>query len=54
MADVTGTTATSAATGTRYAMNSGGKVSEDKTNLKNQDFLQLYGDSILKNGILQA
>ncbi|MBF5083122.1 flagellar hook capping FlgD N-terminal domain-containing protein [Quadrisphaera sp. INWT6] len=41
MADVTGTTATSAALGTRYAMNSGGKVSEDKTSLKNQDFLQL-------------
>jgi len=38
MADVTGTTAT---TGTRYAFNSGGRVSEDKTNLKNEDFLQL-------------
>lgn len=39
MADVTGTTATTGTT--RYAFQSGGKVSEDKTSLKNQDFLQL-------------
>jgi len=41
MADVTGTTSLTGTTGTRYAMNSGGRVSEDKTSLKNQDFLQL-------------
>ncbi|TNM69393.1 flagellar hook capping protein [Streptomyces sp. NP160] len=38
MADAIGTTSTTA---TRYAFQSGGRVSEDKTTLKNQDFLQL-------------
>lgn len=38
MADAIGTTATTA---TRYAFQSGGRVSEDKSNLKNEDFLQL-------------
>lgn len=38
MADVTGTTATTA---TRYSFQGGSTTSTDKTNLKNQDFLQL-------------
>lgn len=38
MADVTGTTATTA---TRYSFQGGSTTSTDKTNLKNEDFLQL-------------
>jgi len=39
--DAQGTYATTGTNGTRYALSSSGRVSEDKTNLKNQDFLQL-------------